>query len=192
MVEREMEPSRDGIVKDILLKTSEGLKQGLICNGSWFKWEEEVEEMGVYDFSMDESEFWDGLIYKRYDQGDREIKVDTQKLLKQANEAERCIEGEVALQTANLGGTQDDYHLAKGAILKYLNDRPMGEKDDYVAQSGECRPVTMEDGTYKCVANTLFHWNDVHAVPTKIESKDQAIEIGGRMAEVVRAAADRL
>ena len=197
--------SREGIVKDILIKSAEGISQGMICHGAWFKgpelWDNDALEGfpdgGRRDEVMGPELFWSiaagkkimwstwddiGKVSSKHENPVNES--DRRKLMEAAAKAERCAEGELALNTALLGGTARDWELSKWIAGEALRSMALA----IPAQLG-----CPESTAGMCVASELMHFNDQHVVPEGADmTHDDLIEAGGQIAEVFRAASDLL
>lgn len=86
-------------VKDILLKTSEQITPENWCALRWFDYSEDAHPHGVLH---------------RYDD---EWKIN----LEAATASSRCLDGAVALATAELGGTVKEYEQASNYLGIYLS-----------------------------------------------------------------------
>jgi hypothetical protein len=194
----DFQESRDGIVKDIILKSSEGLQHGLICNGNWLVLDSKSPTARLLNNTgWTDHEFFSLLDPNNKDEHYKEDEYgvlftvpignkERVQMVEDALTAKRCAEGELMLNTVLLDGTQNDYELAKNAVTEYLKVDGLEPNED-----GDCLTVNI-GGEHRCMPDQIAHWNDDHMVPTTIRSEDEAIQIGTQMAETFRAAADRL
>lgn len=95
--------------RDILIKSREGIQEGLWCQGSWFT--EGLDEEGC---SVGRSLGDDDFFYE-YD-------MKGVGALEAVARFHRCAEGEIAFRTMQVGGTENDYGEILGAIVDHLEE----------------------------------------------------------------------
>lgn len=116
--------------RDILIKSAEGIQEGMWCVGNWFSPVPHTSEKYASSYGAGLEILWD-------DQYSQREEIDLGALSK----SYRCVEGELAFRTILLGGTYDDFHHLELVV---------GNAVDKVC--GACRGV--EDDT------DLFNHND--------------------------------
>lgn len=95
--------------RDILIKSAEGIQEGMWCVGNWFSPIPHTSDQYVSILSPGLEILWD-------DEYSQREEIDLEALSK----SYRCVEGELALRTVLLGGTYDDFHrleLVLGGVI---------------------------------------------------------------------------
>lgn len=85
--------------RDILIKSAEGIQEGMWCIGNWFSPIPHTSEQYASSYGPGLEILWD-------DEYSQREEIDLEALSK----SYRCVEGELAFRTILLGGTYDDFH----------------------------------------------------------------------------------
>lgn len=88
--------------RDILIKSAEGIQEGMWCRGQWFA--REITPSGLAVDNLD-SHAPNEIMF---DVESGKLIMDAEALMGIASK-HRCVEGEVAYRTALLGGSYQDY-----------------------------------------------------------------------------------
>ena len=95
--------------RDILIKSAEGIQEGMWCRGQWFAKEIDNAYDAIEDCASSSPR---ELIFD----DDGQLVIDQEQLLSIASQY-RCVEGEIAYRTALQHGTYDDYLAIEDAVL---------------------------------------------------------------------------
>ena len=156
----------DKQIKDILIKAAEDVQQGMWCVGKWFS------HRGFSDCDLFPGAF------PHYNPSPAIRKLSIDHRLELAQGSERCAEGSIALATALLGGTHNDYLEAIRAVEQ--------EKDP-----GDPKMMIEDYGG-------LADYNDTRLVEVVRDGETVSITEGSRfaagqiLAGIFRSAADKL
>lgn len=125
--------------RDILIKSAEGIQEGMWCTGEWFTNSPQGD--------MDDKSFLNVLPDDVFD-GQETLLNSAQ--IDNLTKLHRCAEGELMLRTLMLGGTQSDYiaveRAVHGAVVD-LCDRCSGRKD-----SGRTNSFDVSDHNDTCMS----------------------------------------
>lgn len=147
--------------RDILLKASEGIKEGAWCQSNWFI-DPVYGELGFGSNFLCE----DTIDFYSYDEESRERK-STESVLMLMARSKRCAAGEVAWQTKLIGGGMGDYEAAVRAVDVTLQQR--------------CEICA--DGEYDGPADCTVSHNDSHMSGMSVD------DAGLHLSEIYREAA---
>lgn len=120
--------------RDILIKSAEGIKEGMWCRGAWFapKLSGEGKSRDAEDGYGGESAlpwrttWWATMTW---------TEITEQEMLEMLGTAYRCAEGEVAYRTALAGGSYDDVRHIFAEVNAYLRYKFTRRSDAWNAHS---------------------------------------------------------
>lgn len=116
--------------RDILIKSAEGIQEGMWCKGKWFAPQRTSDGAGF----SEEGEYCDNvsLLF--------ESKV-TSAALSYAASSYRCVEGEIAYRTFLLGGNEVDYEILIDVVTEAVRakcERCEGRDEDLWNHNDQC------------------------------------------------------
>lgn len=107
--------------RDILIKSAEGIQEGMWCKGEWFS--------SVPDTC--EAEEFENVLPDEIFESDEVLLSNAE--IDNLSRMYRCAEGELMFRTLLLGGKQSDYLAVEGAVHKAIleNCEKCSSQDDY-------------------------------------------------------------
>lgn len=99
--------------RDIIIKSAEGIQEGMWCKGEWFV---------STPLGLESDEDWQNMLPDEIFGDDGKVALSNAQV-GVLTSMYRCAEGELMLRTAVLGGTQSDFLVIEGAVSKAITER---------------------------------------------------------------------